>query len=175
VTSTTQPAIRSRTFVAIAALLLCLFGMVPADGAERAGDALSRDALQDRGRMADQIEAELLALIDASPDEDRFELYRTYHQLTGTWLQMELSQTLLGQAVAAGSLADETGIRITLRDQTQYALWELDDARASLERSAPPPEQREHYRINAAIRVLLADARAIAERLLADQCEFLRC
>ena len=169
----TQPAIRSRATVA--ALLLCAFGIAPADGAQRAGDAVARDALQDRGRMADQIETELLALIEASPDEDRFELYRTYHQLTGTWLQMELSRALLDQAVAAGSLAEETGIRTTLRDQTQYALWELDDARASLERSVPPPERREHYRIHAAIRALLADARTIAERLLADQCEFLRC
>jgi len=30
-------------------------------------------------------------------------------------------------------------------------------------------------RINAAIRALLADARTIVERMLADQCEFLRC
>jgi hypothetical protein len=125
--------------------------------------------------VVDQIEAQLLTLIDASPGEARFELYRTYHQLTGTWLQMELSQTLLDEAAAAESLSEETTIRTTLRDQTQYALWELDDARASLERSSPAPEQREHYRINAAIRALLADARTIAERLLADQCEFLRC
>ena len=167
------PALRSCATVSVA-VLLCAF-IVPTDAAERAGDALARAALQDRGVVVDRIEAQLLTLIEASPDDDRFELYRTYHQLTGTWLQMELSQTLLDEAASAGALSEETIIRTTLRDQAQYALWELDHARASLERSAPAPEQREHYRINAAIRAVLADARTIVERLLADQCELLRC
>jgi len=166
---------RSTRGLSLVLPLLYATGIAAAHGAERAGDALARYALQDRGRLAEQMETELLALIDASPFADRFELYRTYNQLTGTWLQMQLSQKLLDEAAAAGSLSQETSIRTTLRDQAQYALWELDDARASLERSTPAPDRGEPYRINLAIRVLLADARAIAERVLADQCEFLRC
>jgi hypothetical protein len=88
---------------------------------------------------------------------------------------MQLSQTLIEQAVSAQSPSDEASTRMTLRDQAQFALWELDEARLYLERNAPAPERREHFRINRAIRALLAETRTIVERLLVDQCDLLRC
>jgi hypothetical protein len=156
-------------------LLACAVGPTPALAAERVGDAVAMYALQDRARAADDLERALLALIEASPGDDRFDLYRTYNQLSGTWIQMQLSQTLIGEAASVQSPSDEGRIRTTLRDQAQYALWELDDARSYLERNAPAPERREHFRINQAIRALLSDTRIIVERLLADQCDLLRC
>jgi hypothetical protein len=142
---------------------------------ERVGDAVAMYALQDRARIVDDLGRALLVSIEASTDEDRFDLYRTYNQLSGTWIQMQLAQTLIGEAASAQSSSDEARIRTTLRDQAQYALWELDDARSYLERNAPPPERREPFRINEAIRALLSDTRTIVERLLADQCALLRC
>jgi hypothetical protein len=156
-------------------LLACAVGSTPALAAERVGDAVAMYALQDRARVVDDLERALLTAIEASPDEERFGLYRTYNQLYGTWIQMQLSQTLIGEAASAPSPSDEAMIRTTLRDQAQYALWELDDARSYLERNAPAPERREHFRINEAIRALLSDTRTIVERLLADQCALLPC
>ena len=156
-------------------LLACAAGVAPAHGAERVGDAVAMYALQDRARIVDDLERALLALIDASSGEDRFDLYRTYNELSGTWVQMQLSQTLIEQAASAQSASDEASIRTTLRDQARYALWELDDARLYLERNAPASDRREHLRINQAIRTFLSETRAIVERLLADQCDLLRC
>jgi hypothetical protein len=156
-------------------LLACAVGLTPALAAERVGDAVAMYALQDRARIVDDLERALLVLIEASPGEDRFDLYRTYNQLSGTWVQMQLSQTLIEQAVSAQSPSDEASTRMTLRDQAQFALWELDEARLYLERNAPAPERREHFRINRAIRALLAETRTIVERLLVDQCDLLRC
>jgi hypothetical protein len=156
-------------------LLACAVGLTPALAAERVGDAVAMYALQDRARIVDDLERALLVLIEASPGEDRFDLYRTYNQLSGTWVQMQLSQTLIEQAVSAQSPSDEASTRMTLRDQAQFALWELDEAQLYLERNAPAPERREHFRINRAIRALLAETRTIVERLLVDQCDLLRC
>jgi hypothetical protein len=155
--------------------IFCALGPGPAGAVERVGDAPALHALQDRGRVADVLASDILALIEISPDKDRFELYRTYNRLTGAWVQAELSQTLLQQAEAATSSAEEEEIRTTLRDQARFALWELDQARMDLERNIPDAGQTEHLRINVAIRSLFIDAGAIFGRLLADQCAHLQC
>jgi len=150
-------------------------GLRAAQGAERVGDALALYALQDRAQTVDVLEDEMLALIENSPDEDRFDLYRTYDQLMGAWVQAELSQTLVEQAMSATSPSDEDGIRSTLRDQAQFALWELDQALAYLASSLRSARQPESLRINLAIRSLLSETRTVIGRLLADQCDHLRC
>jgi hypothetical protein len=156
-------------------LIICAPCLRPAQGAERLGDALATYALQDRTAVLDDLERDILAVIEASPDEDRFDLYRTYDQLMGTWVQIELSQTLVEQAVAATSSSEEEKIRTTLRDQAQYALWELDEALAYVERDSPIANRRAYWRINEAIRSLLSEAKAVIGGLLADQCNYLRC
>lgn len=170
-----HPVVSQSARVARVLLLACATGLTPAHAAQRAGDVLAMYALQDRARIIDDLERALIALIEASPDEDRFELYRTYNQLSGTWVQMQLSQALIEQAMSAKSPSDEATIRSTLRDQARYAVWELDDARLYLERNAPGPERREYFRINQAMRALFSQTRTIVERLLADQCDLLRC
>jgi len=158
-------------------LVLLLSGALAlaAHGAERVGDGLTWYALQDRTHAADAIQAELLALIENSPEQDRFDLYRTYHQLTGAWIQIRLSQTLIEQAMAATSRSEEEKIRATLRDQGQFALWELDEAIAYLDRNALTSNRRESLRVNAAIRSLLYETAPIVGRLLAEQCSYVPC
>jgi len=108
-----------------------------AQGAERLADALATYALQERTAVADGLERDILAVIDSSPNEDRFELYRTYNQLMGTWVQVDLSQTLVAQAVAATSPSEEEKIRTTLRDQAQFALWDLDETLRTSDGTVP--------------------------------------
>ena len=155
--------------------ILCALGLGTAHAVERVGDAPAVYALQDRGRVADALAGDILALIGIYPDTDRFELYRTYNRLLGAWVQAELSQTLLEQAEAATSSAEEEEIRTTLRDQARFALWEFDQARMDLERNIPDAGQTEHLRINVAIRSLFIDAGGIFGRVLADQCAHLQC
>jgi hypothetical protein len=156
-------------------LVICASGVRMAHAAERLGDALVMYALQDRAQIVDAVERDLLALIESSPDEHRFDLYRAYDQLTGTWVQVELSQSLVEQAAAATSPAEEEKIRTTLRDQAQFALWELDQALAYLELGTSGASQPEYLRINLGIRSLLSETKTIIGRLLADQCDYLQC
>jgi hypothetical protein len=149
-------------------IVICAPGLHPAEGAERVGDALAVYAFQDRTQAAAALEREILDVIEGSPQEDRFELYRAYSVLVGTWVQVDLSQTLIGEAVSATSPSQEEELRVTLRDQAQFALWELDEAILYLERSIVDADPRE-LTLNEAIRSLLAETRPIFGRLLADQ------
>jgi hypothetical protein len=159
-----------RAHLARLIMLLSICGPgLPALAAERVGDTLALYAFRDRADVVDAVEEDLLALIEASPAEDRFELYRTYDQLVGAWVQVELSQTLIEEAMAATSPSQEEEIRTTLRDQAQFALWELDEARMDLERNVPSADRWQHLRINEAIRSLLSETRPIFSRLLADR------
>ena len=146
----------------------------PAQAAERAGDALVRQAIHDHRDVVDALEEDILALIESSPERDRFDLYRTYNQLMGTWVQIDLSDTLVEQAALAMSPSEEEEIRTTLRDQAQFALWELDDALAYLEQIRPGTHRHEYLRIKEAIRSLL-ETKTVINGLLAAQCDYLRC
>lgn len=148
-------------------LVVCASGWRLAQGAERVGDALVISALHDRTEVVAVLEESILALIDRSPHEDRFDLYRTYNQLMGTWVQVELSQALVDDAAAATSPSEEEAIRTTLHDQAQFALWELDDALAYLERNRSHADRGEYLRIIENIRSLLSETNAIMRRLLA--------
>jgi hypothetical protein len=156
-------------------LVICVPGLRVAQGAERLGDALAMYALHDRTEVVDALERDILALIESSPAEDRFDLYRTYNQLMGTWFQIDLSETLVEQAVSATSPSKEERIRTILRDQAQFALWELDEAVVYLERNTPSANRWEYLRISEAIRSLLCETKSVISRLLADQCDYLRC
>ena len=150
-------------------------GLHLAQAAERAGDALVTYALHDRSEVLDALERDILTLIESRPDEDRFDLYRTYDQLMGTWVQVDLAETLVEQAVSATSPSEEEEIRATLRDQAQFVMWEFDNALAYLERNAPGANQPDYLRINEAIRSLLSETKTIISRLREDQCDYLQC
>jgi len=156
-------------------LLVCAQGLAPAYGAERIGDAVLLSALRDRTAVMNALQQDILALVEAAPQNDRFDLYRTYDGLMGAWVQVGLSEQLLERSIAAGSPPEEDEIRTTLRDQAEFALWDLDQARLDLESNVPDPSQSEYFRINEAIRSLLLEARTIIGHVLAAQCVQLQC
>ena len=159
-------------------LLLLVVGtsvLPSAQGTERIGDAVLLSALRERTPTMNAIERDALALIESSPEEDRFELYRTYDRLMGAWVQVSLSRQLLELSISAVSPSEEREIRTTLRDQAEFALWDLDQARIELESNVPDASRQDHLRVNEAIRSLLLETRAIISHMVAAQCFHLQC
>ena len=159
--------------------LLLLFACAPylpmAHATERGGDTTYRYELDRHALNATRLEQEFLSLIDAAPVDERFNLYWTYNHLTGAWLQVDFLQTLLQLSVDAPPSTDEEEIRITLRDQAQFVLWELDHAITDLEQNVPEVKQLNYLRINEVLRSLLSEVRTTVNRLLADQCARMPC
>jgi hypothetical protein len=153
----------------------CLTFLNPAHGAERQGDAAFVDSYQHHAGTELAVENEILFLIAIAPDEERFNLYWTHNHLIGAWLQVELLQEQLALAVVADSAAEEDETRATLRDQAQFALWELALTEVALEGSTPELGRPDHLQINRAIRELLFEVRSTVRRLLFDQCARLLC
>jgi hypothetical protein len=143
-------------------LILVLAGsswLHEASATERPGDAVLADALEQHASAVTALERDLLALIEMAPREERFDLYRTYNALIGAWVQVDRLQTLL-DSVAAASDSDEAEIRAALRDHAQFALWQLDEAGADLERNRRRVERADALRIDGVVRSLLAQVRA---------------
>jgi hypothetical protein len=109
-------------------------------------------------------------LAEAASGEERFNLYRTYDESIGAWLQVEFVRTLLDLSIAATASSDEQRFRTDLRDHARYALWELDQNISHLGKSIPEVEQSEHLRLIQVLRSLLLQARITVNRLSADQC-----
>lgn len=156
-------------------LVICVPGLRPAHGAERMGDASLVHALQDHAEAVNALEIDILVLIESAPDENRFALYRTYNELMGTWVQVDLLQSLLELSSSATTPSVEDGNRTNLRDHARFALWDLDETRMRLERDAPDADRHEYSRINESIRALLSEAEITISRLLADQCVHFQC
>jgi len=159
----------------IVLLVACLPFLSLARGAERMGDTTFVDSYQQHARNAIALENEIGFLIGIAPDEERFNLYWTYNQFIGAWLQVELLQAQLTLSVGADSSAEEEATRTTLRDQAQLVLWELEQAEVDLERNIPEVKRPDHLRINRAIRALLFEVRATIGRLLFEQCARISC
>jgi len=156
-------------------LFACVSGLHPAHGAERVGDAIALQSLHANSRAETALESELLSLIETASGDNRFPLYRIYNRLIGAWLQVDLAQVLLELAMEAESASDEEETRTTLRDQTQFALRELDDACANPERDAATTASADEMRMSAAVCMLIIDARSTISRLAADQCALMSC
>src|SRR5438552_2202040 len=120
-------------------LLLVLLACAPylrlAHGSERVGDRLYVHAFEQHEAAVTALEDNLLALIETTLEDERFELYRTYNQLMGTWLQMEFLQSLMDASIAALLPIEEEEIRTSLRDQAQFTQWELDHAITDIEQT----------------------------------------
>jgi hypothetical protein len=149
--------------------VLSLLG--PAHGSERAGDAAYVYALEQHSAVVAALEDDFLALIETAPEEERFNLYRTYNQLMGTWLQVEFLRSLLDSSIEAVSPLDEEEVRTNLRDQAEFTLWELAATITSIERNIVELDLPSHIQVNARVRSLLAEARATVSHLITDQCE----
>ena len=115
------------------------------------------------------LEDDFLSLIETAPEEERFNLYRTYDQLMGTWLQVEFLWTLLDSSIAAVPPLDEEAVRASLRDQAEFTLWELGDAITNIERSMVELNRPSHIQVNARVRSLLSEVRTMVSHLMADQ------
>jgi hypothetical protein len=156
-------------------LLACASFLPVAHGAEGAGDATHAYELERYASAVTGVERDLLSLIETASDEDRFDLYRTYNQLMGAWIQVDLLQSQLDLAIAAAPGADEDAVRTTLRDQADFVRWELDHAIAHFTKNMPEDKQQNHLWVNEVVRSLLAEVRVAVNGLLADQCARASC
>ena len=151
------------------ALLLAaaLHGSV-AQSTVRAGDATYVDELERHATAMASLEEEFVLSIDNASDGERFDLYWTYNQLMGTWLQVDRLEALLGASIEATSISDEEKIRTALRDQAQFTRAELDHAAADLARNAAAVKQYDHWRLSDAVRSLLSSVQATVDRLIME-------
>ena len=140
-----------------------------AHGSERAGDANAARELQKYATAAQAAQRKLLALCEAASGQEQFNLYWTYNQSTGTWLQVEFLRALLERAVAATSPSDERTLRATLRDQALFTLWELDQNLAHPGRDSAKSARSKRQRLAGILYSLLRDVRRTVQRLSVDE------
>jgi hypothetical protein len=141
-----------------------------AEGVERFGDAENASELQQHAISVTAVQRGLLSLAEAASGEERFDLYRTYGESMGTWLQVEFVRTLLDLSMTATASSDEQEFRADLRDHARFTLWELDQNIGHLGESTAEIEQSEHLRLVQVLRSLLLKARITVGRLSPDQC-----
>jgi hypothetical protein len=139
-----------------------------AEGVERFGDAENASDLQQRAISVSAVQRGLLSLAEAASGEERFDLYRTYDESMGTWLQAEFLRTLLDLSIAATESSDEQKFRTDLQDHAKFTLWELDQNISHLGKSITEVEESEHLRLIQVLRSLLLQARITVSRLSAD-------
>jgi len=146
-----------------------LHGSSVAWSAVRAGDATFVYELEAHTNAMVSLEKEFISSIDSASDQERFNLYWTYNQLTGTWLQVDLLERLLAASIDAAPICDEEEIRTMLRDQAQFTRAELDQAVTDLEHHVAAIKRYDYQRLNDAFRSLLSSVRATVDRMIVDQ------
>ena len=142
-----------------------------AQAVERFGDAENASELEQRAISVTAVQRGLLSLAEAASGEEAFDLYRTYNESMGTWLQVEFLRTSLDLSIAATSASDEEKFRSDLGDHARFALWELDQNISHLDESIAEVEQAEHLRLIQVLRSLLMHARIAVSRLSTAQGE----
>jgi hypothetical protein len=145
--------------------LACAGSAGIADALERPGDAASADELRRRAIAAASVQKNFLALIEAAPRKERFELYRTYGEAAGTWVQIAFLESVLSEAIAARSWTIELKLRADLRDQARYAVWEIDQNIAHLDARIAEEKRARYSRVTKALRSALLNVRATVSRL----------
>ena len=156
-------------------ITLCLLLTAAAPAFERLDDAAHDAALERHARRVAAIEREILALVAIAPVTERFELYRTYNRLVGTWVQVDTLHALLDRAVTAVSLPDDIALRNGVADQAQFVLGELDEAEADHLPSGIIAPRPDHARIDSEIRTLLGEIRTTVAAMLAGECARTGC
>jgi hypothetical protein len=150
-------------------IALAYVGCVSVAGAlERGGDADNMEELRRRATAAATIHRDFLALIEAAPRKEKFELYRTYDESTGTWVQIGFLRDTLDASIAATSWTVELKLRTDLRDQARYALWELDQSIAYLDTRIAEEKRARNQRLVKQLRSALLNVRATVTRLAAE-------
>ena len=152
-------------------MFACTCCLPVAQAVERLGDAENASELQQRAISVAAVQRGLLSLAEAASGEQSFDLYRTYDESIGTWLQVEFLRTLLDLSIAATSAVDERKSRIDLRDHARFALWELDQTISHLDENVAEVAQAEHLRLIQVLRSLLMSTRTTVDRLSTAQSE----
>jgi hypothetical protein len=149
--------------------LACTVDFHPALGRERVGDATHFYALQQLVSEEVAVERDFIWAFQTAAEDKHFDLYRDLNRLVGTWSQIELTRTLLELSIAALRSSDERYLRSTLRDQTAFVLWEVEQAQRDLEREDVPGDDVGRVRTSAAVRALLSQAASAVTRLQAEE------
>ena len=149
--------------------LACACGPSIATALERPGDTANADELRQRAIAAAAVQKNFLALIEAAPRKDRFELYRTYDESMGPWVQVGFLRSVLDDAIAATSWTLELKLRADLRDQARYAVWEIDQNMAYLDARLAQEKRAQYLRSTKALRSALLNVRATVARLAAER------
>jgi len=153
-------------------------GMTALPGAqagERPGDAAHVHALRGLDTSAAALARDIVALTERVPDEVRFGVYLTFNRLSGARSQIALTQALLAQSIEAGSPEEEDALRMTLRDQARFALWDIENTRREIEQEAHGLVRVDHRDAADAVRSLLSEVVAALRLLLVDQCARFDC
>ncbi len=158
-----------RSAFRLGALVMLAWVCLPVSEAiERPGDADNAQELRRSAVAVAAIQRQLRGMAESAPREERFELYRTYDDSMGTWLQVAFLRTLLGAAIATRSPSDESRFRTNLRDHARYALWELDRNIAHLDASAAGHGSARYLRLIDALRSSSVNVRTTIVRLAAE-------
>jgi len=158
---------RSRWPGSLMLVLACGCGSSIATALERPGDTANADELRQRSIASAAVQRNFLALIEAAPRKERFELYRTYDESMGPWVQVGFLRSVLDDVVAATSWTLELKLRADLRDQARYTVWEIDQNMASLDARIAEEKRARYLQPTKALRSALLNVRATVERLAA--------
>lgn len=164
-----SPAISAARRLSVSIAILAWLCSPVAQAVERPGDVTHANELQQRALSAAAVQRQLLAMAEGAPRGEQFELYRTYDDSIGAWLQVELLRSLLDASMATASMADERRLRTDLRDCARFAVWELDQNIAYLDVAAAKQGDAEYSRLVRILRSLAAEIRITALRLAADE------
>ena len=148
-------------------VLACGCGSSIATALERPGDTANADELRQCSIASAAVQRNFLALIEAAPRKERFELYRTYDESMGPWVQVGFLRSVLDDVVAATSWTLELKLRADLRDQARYTVWEIDQNMASLDARIAEEKRARYLQPTKALRSALLNVRATVERLAA--------
>ena len=140
-----------------------------AQAVERPGDASDANLLRGRALAATAIQSQLLAMAETAPRDEQLELYRTYDDSSGAWLQVAFVRSLLDASIATTSTADEQRLRTDLRDHARFAVSELDQHIANLDASVARDGRADYLDLMRLLRSLTAEVRMTVFRLAADQ------
>ena len=127
------------------------------------GAATCAYELTQRANAVALLERDYLASIEAASGEELFDLYRNYNRLIGTWVQVDLLQGLLEDAI--DDRHSDAAARSALRDQANYLSWELDTAIAGFENDAKGTRAHAYSRLAEDSLALLSNVRVTVDRL----------
>jgi hypothetical protein len=146
-------------------LVVSAFRMPAAHGIERPGDALIANEIQHYAATVSRVQGDLLSLIQTASGGKRLDLYRTYNQSIGTWIQVDFLQTLLQVSIAETSAPAEQEARRALKEQASYAIWEVGQNIAELEAAIAGNRLSDDLRLHDLLRSVLKEVEIIVIRL----------